>query len=78
VLRDVEAKRRRLAGHEPEGPFGTATAEGPWWRCVSPTHRALYEARAEAIDDDVWPCTVVRWETYPYADHPDYDPAWKV
>ena len=65
VLREVEAKRRRLARHVPmSGLNGQYCA----W-CSTDT--------ATPHDLDVpWPCPDVRDDLAVYSDHPDYDPAW--
>lgn len=67
VLREVEAKRKILAEHEPQ----------PWGE----PHPEL--SRCPAHGDETsgwwteWPCVEVRALAAVWSDHPDYDEAWK-
>lgn len=63
VLAEVQAKRLILDVHEPTG--SDLFADGIRWCATCPR-------------DDGWPCGTVRTLAQPYADHPDFDPAWRM
>lgn len=69
TLAEIDAKRRLIALHAPED----WTDEQ---RCaVCQSDRSDY---AEQDTPDMWPCATLRLLAAPYADHPDYDEAWRV
>lgn len=63
VLADCEARRRIIERHRPE-EFADAPGEFFCSRC---------QRTAE-----VWPCPDLLDLALPYADHPDYQEAWRV
>ncbi|WP_326677685.1 DUF6221 family protein [Streptomyces sp. NBC_01237] len=80
VLREVEAKRRRLTRHVPErrrltllDVNGSATSFG-FYVCTSCTPNRTIEHGQEVVE---WPCPDVLDDALPYADHPDYRPDWR-
>lgn len=75
VLAEVEAKRRIMDLHGPansDGFFGDP--EGHSGGCSTCTD--LDYAGLATADGD-WPCKTLCLLAVPYADHPDYDPAWR-
>jgi len=85
VLREVEAKRRIVDEHAPvqqgfnwTGPHGApGTERVPDWRCSRCSDcfpDADYDEDTHSSHS--WPCLTLRLLALPYADHPDYDPAW--
>ncbi|MEV6079673.1 DUF6221 family protein [Streptomyces sp. NPDC052069] len=80
VLREVEAKRRRLTRHVPErrrltllDKDGGATSFG-FYVCTSCTPNRTIEHGQEVVE---WPCLDVRDDALPYAGHPDYRDDWR-
>lgn len=73
VLREVEAKRAIMAEHYPETDYADPQ---------TPIHCAEYAiAMAESMGPrgrDAWPCTTLRHLAAIYADHLDYDEAWRA
>jgi hypothetical protein len=72
VLADVGAKRaivdlHREANYDVQG-------ERTCVRCVSPDEWTVTPLSPE----ERWPCLTLRLLALPYADHPDYDPAWQA
>lgn len=66
VLAEVDAKRRSVALHhaelvEAKSPDGDDRAVLWCWEC----------------DGEAFPCRTLRLLALPYADHPDYDEAWR-
>lgn len=71
ALREIEAKRRIIAGH-PVRPIRNGT-------CRTCSDQAgLSWASLEANDPDFvdWPCPTLRALASIWSDHPDYDPSW--
>ena len=64
VLAEVAAKRRTLARHANDG-HGGCEGCGYEYGDISPRY-------------DIDECPELRDLAAPYADHPDYDPAWRV
>lgn len=65
VLRQVEAGRKRLAEHAEYPP-------GKCQRCI--TDRGAWQ---EDWHEDDYPCRTLRIDAEVFADHPDYDQAWR-
>nr|WP_196790273.1 DUF6221 family protein [Streptomyces caniscabiei] len=73
VLREVEGRRQLLALHEPTMNVGTDS---------DPDDPATYvmccgTCQIEVVKPGDWPCEHLRLLALPYADHPDYDEAWR-
>jgi hypothetical protein len=69
VLAECDAKRRILAEHEPGIDLGEAY-------CITCTPTSD-STGAPMVYGNEWPCRTMRALTLPYADHPDYDEAWR-
>lgn len=67
VLADCEAKRRVVALHP-------AKERREWYECA-----VCFDPDTAPGDYDFedWPCPTLRLLALPYADHPDYDEAWR-
>jgi hypothetical protein len=66
VLAEVEAKRRIIDLHQPSPPVAAVVSlHGP----IDPI------CAADAL---IYPCDTIKALALPYADHPDFDPAWKL
>jgi len=70
ALAEVEAKREILKLHRPGRPI---------YEAEDSTRRTCWSCGV----DDGWydvpaPCDTLKALALPYADHPDYDPAWSV
>lgn len=81
VFREVEAKRKLMAQHEPYlldqyraklYPGVVAQCDGCSDMCHSETGLRCDEP------DAVWPCDTAKILALPYADHPDYRPEWRL
>lgn len=69
VLAEVEAKRKIIEEHLPVSAFGFADCRS----C-----RDLLGPGQMAASANSWPCRTVTLLAQPYADHPDFDPAWRT
>jgi Family of unknown function (DUF6221) len=69
VLREVEAKRQILAEHERR-----LTVPASCGRCFDAT---IDDSKSAGTWMAPYPCRTLRLLAAVYADHPDYDPAWK-
>lgn len=65
VLADIAAKRAIMAEH------------GDTHECSGPSGGLTFDP---ALQGDDWggPCNTLRHLASPYAEHPDFDPAWRV
>lgn len=71
VLADVAAKRAILDLHKPERVWtGSKYEDGKCTTCL------LWESQGYSRYED-FPCPTLRALVAMYADHPDYDPAWR-
>jgi hypothetical protein len=68
VLAEVAAKRAILGIHEP-------VSLAPKFH---PEVRVCARCGTVGEDEIDWPCDTVLALALPYADHPDYDPAWRL
>lgn len=62
-LAETAAKARIIEEHASHGGYGTACQTCARW---------------DDLGHDPWPCATLRLLALPYADHPDYDAAWRV
>lgn len=63
------------------GDPGRVLAEVETKRQIIKLHAStetLAKPKCTQCDWQRWPCPTLRLLTLPYADHPDYDPAWAV
>lgn len=70
VLADITAKRAILAEHEESGNYPHICMrcyKEPGWP-ESDWEGTMHE----------WPCPTIRLLAQPFAEHPDFDPAWRV
>ena len=67
--RDVEAKRRIIDEHTPSKPPGLALAERV---CRTCTTAQKWDEKSNESN-----CITLRLLALPYADHKDYDEAWR-
>jgi len=74
ILADIAAKRAILALHAPKDrqPWGIGNG---WQECV-----VCFDPGTEAGEYtwETWPCPTLRALVQPYAEHPDFDPTWRV
>ncbi|MEV7358190.1 DUF6221 family protein [Kitasatospora sp. NPDC091276] len=70
VMAEVDAKRRLLDLHGPLTLRGGAGA-----RCFDTT-TACRSCEPPQFPEHAYPCATLRLLALPYADHPDYRPAW--
>lgn len=72
VLAECEAKRRIIELHHPKEPDGCdAWNDGRCIVCVK------FHADMDC-EQMAYPCPTIRALAQPYADHPDFDPEWKL
>jgi hypothetical protein len=71
VLREASAKRRVVELHAPES-VGYIDRDG------QERNSTDCEVCGSGGVPDSWPCDTLRHLAAVYADHPDYDPAWRV
>ena len=71
VLADIAAKRAIVGLHPATGWRGRKGREKLCETCGDPDGWD----QAEPVD---WPCPTLRTLAQPYAEHPDYDPDWRV
>ena len=69
VLREVEAKRRILALHQPR-------QMDRWQVCAH--CRPVDPECPDDLTSEPWPCRTLRTLTGVWSDHPDYDPEWSL
>lgn len=69
---DCEAKRRIAGLHQPHVPDWSSDPPG----CESCTNWDDYPFVVQHKGEG-WPCLTFRILAAPYADHPDYDEAWR-
>jgi hypothetical protein len=76
VLRQVEALRRVVDCHK--HTYSDAVGERPWHGCEVCHVEGDFVIGGgwSELDPDGW-CETIRLLTLPYADHPDYNPAWQ-
>lgn len=70
MLADLTAKRAITKMHTPQ-----ADCDGKD-ECGACSFHELYEGFNDVSEP--WPCLTLRLLAHIYADHPDFDPAWKV
>ncbi len=68
VLAECEAKRRIVELHQPRRQHPEWVAMGQLPSCA--------ECGSD-VSRRVWPCATIGTLALPYADHPDYDEAWR-
>jgi hypothetical protein len=72
LLREVEAKRRLVGVHEHAAATENAAQPGDFG-C-----QTCHYDRGDCVLLGFGWCDTLRIMAAPYADHPDYDPAWRV
>lgn len=74
VLAEVKAKRALVKLHSPMVMHGDGP--GAAWYDMTTVCRTCEPPRQ--FPKTAWPCLTARLLAAVYADHPDYDPAWRV
>lgn len=76
VLREIDAKRRRLDRHQPEERFlAPLHGEHEMFRvCVACTRSRTFESVTGAV---LFPCPDLRYDASVYADRPGYREEWR-
>lgn len=72
VLADIAAKRRIVERHGAFAPRGGSKLMGFWKICTECGSGEEYQYPTD------WPCDTLRLLAALYADHPDFDPAWRI
>jgi hypothetical protein len=70
ILADVDAKRRIIEMH------ADVEFTADWLKEPRTFHSCAMCGTADEYPVD-WPCKTLLALTLPYADHPDFDPAWR-
>lgn len=81
VLREVAAKRRILALHEPQLDRVQWRRDETCYQCSRCTGGGREYDQVHGVmltELSVWPCLTVMLLAAPYADHPDYKAKWRL